>query len=93
MNLPTQAEQSLFDHLSPDKKARVEQHFATLETTPNACMNCGVALAAEDFFCDDECRDAWWGINRAQMEREKTAGQREDAEEHRTEIIRERREL
>jgi hypothetical protein len=90
MNLPTQIERELFDHLSPDKRARVERHFASLETTPNACMNCGTAIAAEDFFCDDDCKDAWWGIDKMQLEREKTAGQREDAEEHRRELLRDR---
>jgi hypothetical protein len=52
-------------------------------------LNCGTAIVAEDSFCDDECKDAWWGIDKMQLEREKTAGQREDAEETRRELARE----
>jgi len=34
MNFPTRIEQELFDHLSPDKQAEVEEHYAGLEEPP-----------------------------------------------------------
>ena len=89
MNFPTQIEQDLFDYLSPEGQVEVEEHFAQLEAEPpNECPNCGAVIADADSFCDDECKDAWWGIDRAQIERERVAGQREDAEDHRQELIR-----
>jgi hypothetical protein len=90
MNLPTQIETDLFDYRSPEGQAETEELYVELETKPNACLNCGTAIVAEDSFCDDECKDAWWGIDKMQLEREKTAGQREDAEEHRRELLRDR---
>jgi len=62
MKCPTQIEQDLFDYLPPDKRVEVEEHFAALEAdAPNECPNCGAVIADEDSFCDDDCKDAWWG--------------------------------
>ena len=92
MNFPTQIEQELFDYLSPEGQVKVEEHFAALEAEPpNECPNCGAAIADADSFCDDDCKDAWWGIDRAQIERERIAGEREDAAEFRRECAREDR--
>ena len=90
MNFPTQIENDLFDYLSPEGKARVEEHFAALEAEPpKECPNCGAVIADKDDFCDDECKDAFWGIDKMQIKREKTEAQREDAEDHRQKLIRE----
>ena len=92
MNFPTQIEQELFGYLSPEGQVKVEEHFAALEAEPpNECPNCGAAIADADGFCDDDCKDAWWGIDKMQIERERIAGQREDAAEFRRECAREDR--
>lgn len=71
-------------------KTMTPERFAALEADPpNECPNCGAVIAADDNFCDDDCKDAWWGIDKAQIERDRTAGQCEDAEEHRAELARE----
>jgi len=89
MKCPTQIEQDLFDYLSPEGRVEVEEHLAALEAEPpNECPNCGAAIADADSFCDDDCKDAWWGIDKMQIKREKTEAQREDAGEHRQELIR-----
>jgi len=73
-------------------KTMTPEKFAQLEADPlNECPNCGAAIADADSFCDDDCKDAWWGIDRAQSERERIAGQREDAAEFRRECAREDR--
>jgi len=55
-------EKDLFDYLSPEGQVEVEEHFAALEAEPpNECPNCGAVIADEDSFCDDDCKDAWWG--------------------------------
>jgi predicted nucleic acid-binding Zn ribbon protein len=90
MNFPTQIERDLFESLSPGGRAEVEEHFAALEADPpNECPNCGRAIADGDSFCDDDCKDAWWGIDKMQIERERIAGQREDAAEAQHERTRE----
>ena len=62
MKCPTQIEQDLFDYLQPDKQIEVEEHFAALEAdAPNECPNCHAVIADADSFCDDDCKDAWWG--------------------------------
>jgi len=66
---------------TPEKLAQLEAD------APNECPNCGAVIADADSFCDDECKDAWWGIDKIQIEREKTEGQREDAAEAREEAI------
>ena len=92
MNFPTQIEQELFGYLSPEGQVKVEEHFAALEAEPpNECPNCGAAIADADSFCDDDCKDAWWGIDKMQIERERIAGEREDAAEFRRECAREDR--
>ena len=91
MNFPTQIEQILHDYLSSAGKTAVDRHHAQIAETPNACMNCGTAITEEADFCDDDCKDAWWGIDRAQIERERIAGEREDAAEFRRECAREDR--
>ena len=85
----TMIEQILHDYLSSAGKTAVDRHHAQLEEKPNACMNCGLALSESENFCDDDCKDAWWGIDKMQIERERIAGQREDAEENRRELARE----
>ena len=89
MNFPKQIEQILHDYLSSAGKTAVDRHHAQLEEKPNACLNCGKALPEAENFCDDDCKDAWWGIDRAQIERERIAGQREDAAEAQHERTRE----
>jgi len=89
MNFPTQIERDLFESLSPGGRAEVEEHFAALEADPpNECPNCGRAIADGDSFCDDDCKDAWWGIDKMEIERSKLEGQREDAGEERQELLR-----
>lgn len=89
MNLSTQIEHDLFEYLSPEGKAEVEQHFAALEVdAPNECPNCGDAIGDHDSFCGDDCKNAWWGQDEFMMNRSKLEGQREDAGEHRQELIR-----
>jgi hypothetical protein len=71
-------------------KTMTPEKFAQLEAEPpNECPNCGTVIAESDKFCDDECKDAWRGIDKMQIERDRIAGQREDAEEHRRELARE----
>ena len=70
---------------TPEKLAQLE------DESPNECPNCGAVIADADSFCDDDCKDAWWSIDRAQIERERIAGQREDAAEFRRECAREDR--
>lgn len=81
-------DQALYDYLSPAAQQKTDEHLAALEVTPNTCRNCEGPLPEDQDFCDDECKDAWRGIDRMQIEREKTAGQREDAEDHRQELVR-----
>ena len=85
----TMIEQILHDYLSSAGKTAVDRHHAQLEEKPNACMNCGLALSESENFCDDDCKDAWWGIDKMQIERERIAGQREDAAEAQHECARE----
>jgi hypothetical protein len=85
----TMIEQILHDYLSSAGKTAVDRHYAQLEEKPNACMNCGLALSESENFCDDDCKDAWWGIDKMQIERERIAGQREDAAEAQHERTRE----
>ena len=73
-------------------KTMTPEKFAQLEADPpNECPNCGAVIADADSFSDDDCKDAWRGIDRAQIERERIAGEREDAAEFRRECAREDR--
>lgn len=79
----------LYAYLSPKGKAEIDAHFAALEADPpNECPNCGAAIADKDSFCDEDCKDAWWGIDRLEIGREKIEAQREDADDHRRELAR-----
>ena len=40
---------------TPAKLAQLEAE------PPNECPNCGAVIADGDSFCDDDCKDAWWG--------------------------------
>jgi hypothetical protein len=68
---------------TPEKLAQLE------DESPNECPNCGAVIADADSFCDDDCKDAWWSIDKGQVEREGAAAQREDAAEAQHECARE----
>ena len=67
---------------TPEKLAQLE------DESPNECPNCGAVIADADSFCDDDCKDAWWSIDKMEIERSKLEGQREDAGEERQELLR-----